>query len=141
MSVDGFISSSALFHDKDGTTTLKVVSLASADSYSSGMVAIASGTCGTSVSTVDFSQYKKPDGTDFDVNYISSVLRLAFTSDNPAKMTTAGNIAAMTVGANRNEVSIVTNPGFSGLVPATPPVVQVAAVSGTANYSVILLGE
>lgn len=141
MSVDGFISSSAIFHDKDGTTTLKVVSLASADSYSSGKVAIASGTCGTSVATVDFSQYKKPDGTDFDVIDVSTVLRLAFTSDNPAKMTTAGNIAAMTVGSNANEVSVVTNPGFFGLTPATPPVVQVAAISGTANYSVILLGE
>jgi len=141
MSVDGFISSSAIFHDKDGTTTLKVVSLASADSYSSGKVAIAYGTCGTSVATVDFSQYKKPDGTDFDVTDVSTVLRLAFASDNPAKMTTAGNIAAMTVGSNANEVSVVTNPGFSGLTPATPPVVQVAAISGTANYSVILLGE
>lgn len=141
MSLDGFVSSSAIFHDKDGTTTLKVVSLASADSYSSGQVAIASGTCGTSAATVDFSQYKKPDGTDFEATDVTTVLRLAFTSDNPAKMTTAGNIAAMTVGSSRNEVSIVTNPGFSGFVPAAPPVVQVAAVSGTANYSVILLGE
>jgi len=141
MSVDGFISSSALFHDKDGTTTLKVVSLASADSYSSGKVAIASGTCGTSVATVDFSQYKKPDGTDFDVTDVTTALRLAFTSDNPAYMTTSGNIAAMTVGSSRNEVSIATNHGFSVASTATQPVVQVAAVSGTANYSVILLGE
>ena len=52
MSIEGSINVSALFHDKDGTTTMKVVSLRSANEYTTGKVAIVTGTAGTATLTL-----------------------------------------------------------------------------------------
>ena len=41
-----------LFHDTDGTTSLKVVSLEDSTAYITGKVAIVTGTCGTTNVTV-----------------------------------------------------------------------------------------
>ena len=52
MSIEGSINVSALFHDRDGTTTMKVVSLRSSDEYTTGQVAIITGTAGTAQTTI-----------------------------------------------------------------------------------------
>ena len=40
MSIEGSINVSALFHDRDGTTAMKVLSLRSSDEYTTGKVRI-----------------------------------------------------------------------------------------------------
>lgn len=47
MAIDGRINVDVLFHDTDGTTSLKVVSLEDSKAYTTGKVAIVSGTVGT----------------------------------------------------------------------------------------------
>jgi hypothetical protein len=45
MAIDGRINVDVLFHDTDGTTSLKVVSLEDSTAYTTGQVAIVTGTC------------------------------------------------------------------------------------------------
>jgi hypothetical protein len=45
MAIDGRINVDVLFHDTDGTTSLKVVSLEDSTAYTTGKVAIVTGTC------------------------------------------------------------------------------------------------
>jgi hypothetical protein len=45
MTVEGRITVDALFHDKDGTNAINVISLTKADGYSDGIVCVVSGTC------------------------------------------------------------------------------------------------
>lgn len=52
MSIEGRITVDALLHDKDGTTSLKVLSLQDSDSYPSGVAAMWTGTCGTAAVTL-----------------------------------------------------------------------------------------
>lgn len=141
MSLEGLISTSALFHEKDGTASMKVVNAASAESYSSGKIAIVSGTCGTALTSVDFSQYKTAAGEDFDILNVTEVRRLAFSATPAGMMETSGSIPIMYVGSSSGEVSVVSSPGFTGIVPVSPPQVSVRSISGTASYTVMLLGE
>ena len=140
MSLDGSISASALFHDKDGTTTIKVVSLESVESPSSGIVAFYSGTCGTSLTSIDFSQYTRASGDVVSAESFASVTRIAFSATPAGKLTTGGSIPAMTIGSSSGSTSLVANPGFSGAAPSSPPTVQVQSVSGSAAYSIVLYG-
>lgn len=52
MSIDGRINVDCLFHDKDGTASLKVVSLQESTAYTTGKVAIITGTVGTAQTTI-----------------------------------------------------------------------------------------
>lgn len=140
MSAEGIISSSCLFHDKDGDAALRVVSLSSSESYASGNVAVVSGTCGTTAVTIDFSQYKTAAGDAAAAGDWPAVIRLAFSASPAGIMETSGNIAAMSVGSKAGEVACVSNPGFAGSTPDLDPVVTVKAVSGTASYTVVIVG-
>lgn len=64
MAIDGRINVDVLFHDTDGTTSLKVVSLEDSTAYTSGKVAIVTGTVGTAVASIPVSSttYKNAAG-------------------------------------------------------------------------------
>ena len=63
MSIEGRISIDALFHDKDGTASLKVVSLQDSRAYTSGKVAVVTGTLSTASSTISHaSAFRGADG-------------------------------------------------------------------------------
>jgi hypothetical protein len=53
MAVNGRINVDVLFHDTDGTTSLKVVSLEGSTELTTGQVAIVTGTVGTASVTID----------------------------------------------------------------------------------------
>ncbi len=75
MSIDGRINIDALFHDKDGTASLKVVSLQSTDSYTSGNVAIVTGTVGTAQTTISVAGvYKDAAGNPVTISDSERVL-------------------------------------------------------------------
>lgn len=141
MSVDGSISASALFHDKDGTTTMKVVSLESVEAYSEGLVASFTGTCGTSATQIDFSQYVKANGDQLSSTSFSAITRLAFSASPAGVMETGGNIPEMAAGSKDGSVSVIENPGWSGFfIPSSPPIVSMRSISGTASYTVVCYG-
>lgn len=140
MSLDGSISASALFHDKDGTTAIKVVSLESVEAYSEGLVAMFTGTCGTSLTQIDFSQYTKANGDQLSSYSFNTITRLAFSASPAGVMETAGNIPEMKVGSKSGSVAVVENPGWLGLVPLASPTVSVRSISGTATYTIVCYG-
>lgn len=140
MSIDGSISASALFHDKDGTTTMKVVSLESVESYSDGLVASFTGTCGTSATQIDFSQYTKANGGQLTSTSFATITRLAFSASPAGVMETAGNIPEMKVGSKLGSVAVAENPGWGGFTPVSSPVVSARSISGTATYTVVCYG-
>ena len=75
MALNGRINVDVLFHDTDGTTSLKVVSLEGSSEYATGVVAVASGTVGTAQQTLNISSYRGADG---NVVAFTSAQRAAF---------------------------------------------------------------
>lgn len=70
----------------EGVEAEKKVAVSSAVNLESAVVAVASGTCGTSAVNIDFSQYRGADGelVDFGgINGLNDTLRVAFSA-NPA---------------------------------------------------------
>lgn len=62
MTIEGRINVDALFQDRDGTTSVKVVSLRSNNEYTTGKVVIVGGTAGTAA--VEFNAFSAPDYPD-----------------------------------------------------------------------------
>ena len=83
MAIDGRINVDVLFHDTDGTTSLKVVSLEDSTAYTTGKVAIVTGTCGTTNVTVETSPSTFRDASgaivDFDTDD-GIIQRFAFSA-------------------------------------------------------------
>jgi hypothetical protein len=79
MAIDGRINVDVLFHDTDGTTSLKVVSLEDSTAYTTGKVAIVTGTCGTTEVSVSISPGTYRDASGAIVNF-TSVSRFAFAA-------------------------------------------------------------
>jgi hypothetical protein len=77
MAIDGRINVDVLFHDTDGTTSLKVVSLEDSTAYTTGKVAIVTGTVGTTEVSVSISPGTYRDASGAIVNF-TSVSRFAF---------------------------------------------------------------
>jgi hypothetical protein len=79
MAINGRINVDVLFHDTDGTTSLKVVSLEGSTELTTGQVAIVTGTCGTAAVAISIqpSAYKDASG---NLVSFSSVERVVFLS-------------------------------------------------------------
>lgn len=129
MTISGRINVDALVHDTSGTTSLKVLSVDSSDSLTTGKVAIVSGTCGTaSVSiAVAPSVYVDSSGTAATFATVSRVViegtaALKFTAPSVTAYSSSTNCAAFALSGH------------------TTSAVNIAAVSGTATYSIILVG-
>lgn len=69
MSIEGRINVDVLFHDTDGTASLKVVSLQSSNAYTSGRVAVVTGTVGTAQTTISVNDvYKDASGSPVTIS-------------------------------------------------------------------------
>lgn len=75
MSIEGRINVDCLFHDKDGTASMKVVSLQSSDAYTTGKVAVITGTVGSAQTTITVSDvYKNSSGDPVTIGEAQRVL-------------------------------------------------------------------
>lgn len=131
MALDGRINVDVLFHDTDGTTSLKVVSLEDATSYTTGKVAVVSGTAGTSEVSIAYSSlgYKNASG---DPVAFSLVRRVAIKASRDFFLQeTAG---APGVSVKQNEVSLLSIGGGTGIE------LQPEYTSGTAAYTIVIYG-
>lgn len=140
MSLDGLISNSLLFHDKDGTTSLKVVSLSSGKAVSSGKVAVVSGTVGTA--TISFGPI---EGGGFLGGYrdasgehvgFSSITGFALKSDASVYAKQSAQ-SYPTIVSDSNEVAYtrVVTPDVGEYINVTK------TSSGTCNYTLVIYGE
>ena len=132
MSIEGRINVDVLFHDKDGTASLKVVSLQDSFAASSGKVAVVSGTCGTAAVTIQVapSSYRDASGSLVSFSAITKTIVEAGANPliitNPSIIVSAGSVAVVPA-----EIADFDD---SGQLPT------VASASDTSSYTMIFYG-
>lgn len=133
MAIDGRISVDALFHDTDGTASLKVVSLQSSKAYTSDKVAIVTGTIGSSLIAINPAaiSYRNAAG---DLVSISSVSRIAFMAGKRCKIEPASEDTL--VWASPNEPVLFNTEQGNDLISISPAALGTA----TATYTLLLYG-
>ena len=133
MSIEGSINVSALFHDRDGTTAMKVVSLRSSDEYTTGKVAIVTGTAGTAQTSIAIGDVYR-DAAGELVSLIPT--RVAFAWSNVNSRLLESNDGAGTIGfllrSRGGEVATTTHGGPTNLV--------LRQGSNTGTYTIVLYG-
>jgi hypothetical protein len=131
MAIDGRINVDVLFHDTDGTASLKVVSLEDATTYTAGKVAIVAGTCGTTAVTIATSPsvYRNASGS---LVSFSTIERVAFAATPSATVDVYQRI-----GGGDN---VITSRNGQAAVVDTPGVTFVYTTAGTASYTLVLYG-
>jgi hypothetical protein len=134
MSIEGSINVSALFHDKDGTTSLKVVSLESSTAYTTGKVALLTGTAGTaavSFSTIGATAYRDASGS---LVSFSAVQKVAFSwSGSSARVLSDLNDNAFVMRSANNAVAVSDATNFN-IQP------ELSGGVGTGTYTIVLYG-
>jgi hypothetical protein len=130
MSIDGRITVDALFHDRSGDR-LKVLSLASSEGYTTGKVAIVTGTVGTSQTSLNTYSTSYRDSSGSLVTF-STLSRVVFSySGSTAKK--FNDINGNFLLSSRNNEPAASS--VSGNVDAL-----IEAGSGTGTYTIILYG-
>jgi|DEB19_MinimDraft_3_1074340.scaffolds.fasta_scaffold08380_4 hypothetical protein len=132
MSIEGRINVDVLFHDKDGTSSLKVLSLQDSDAYAVGEAAMWSGTCGTAAVTLSFGPTTYRDAAGSLVSVVPGGSgRVAFLA--------SGNGGVLT---QQNGSVVLFSQGHACLSNIDEQEsVSVAAFAGTTRYTVIVYSE
>lgn len=135
MSIEGRITVDCLFHDKDGAASLKVVSLQGSTEYTTGKVAIVTGTCGTTHVQIDPnpSTYRNAAGS---IVSIAQVRRVAFSATSPypgALLQDSSGTVLRSVGGSVAVSDSIDAGGGEFLV-------HVGGTAGTASYTLVIYG-
>jgi hypothetical protein len=133
MAINGRINVDVLFHDTDGTTSLKVVSLEGSTELTTGQVAIVTGTVGTAAVAISIqpSAYKDASG---NLVSFSSVERVVFLS--------SGNCL---VEETDTQSQVARSLGRVSVGDCSPSAQQNFSIApqysaGTASYTLVLYG-
>lgn len=135
MSIEGRIAVDVGFSEStsaSGVQSLKRIALTSTDSYSSGKVAVISGTASTQVTTIPVNPSTFRDASGSLVAFTSSVSRVAFKSSGPASISDASS--GSTVLCDGNSVSVFSLTGNGG------DDLQIQSASGTVSYTIVIYG-
>ena len=136
MSIEGSINVSALFHDKDGTTAMKVVSLRSANEYTTGKVAIVTGTVGTTAvslwgpSGIGFGGYRDAAGDLVSIVQVTRIV-LRCNTVNDGVVLKDDDLSKTLLFHNSTRAAVCENDGGS---------LTIEAVSNTQSFTAILFG-
>jgi len=138
MAINGRINVDVLFHDTDGTTSLKVVSLEDSTEHTTGRVAVVTGTVGSAVVTIQTSPsiYRDSSGETVDFDQGDGLVRrIAFQATGVrCKLSFQGGNLAYSSGA----VSVIDT---LGVVAAGDPLsIARDTTAGTASYTLVLYG-
>ena len=131
MGLDGRINVDVLFHDTDGTASLKVVSLEDSTAYTTGKVAVVTGTCGTATVTINVAPSTYRDASGALVS-LASVERIAFAATPAANIDTGQRTSG---GDN-----VITSRNGQINIVDVPSVQFVYTTAGTASYTLVLYG-
>jgi len=129
MTISGRLSVDALVHDTTGTTSLKALSLESSESVTTGTVAIVTGTCGTSAVSIAVAPSTYVDSAGSAVTF-ATVTRVVLQGTAALKFTSSSVTA----------YSGTTQCAAFALNGHTTAAVGIAAVTGTATYTILLVG-
>ena len=132
--VRGVISIDVKFTDSttsSGVSSLKTISLRDATEYSSGKVAIVTGTVGTAAITVDPapSAYRNASG---EIVSFASISKVAFQSSRGVSVSNDGSPITLSLGG----VAVAC----ANLPSPEPFVLQPQYTVGTASYTLVLYG-
>ena len=136
MSLEGRINVDCLFHDKDGTASLKVVSLQRSEAYTSGKVAVLNGTMTTAGATITSATGYK-DAAGDEVRF-SEINRVAFQSSRDAVVIDDAAFCKV-----RSRTGLVGIGEFRVGDGESLTISRTSAVtwpSGTASYTLVLYG-
>ena len=134
MSIEGRIAIDVNFADSSdatGVQSLKKISLVDTSSYSSGKVAIVTGTCGTAAVSIALAPTSYRDASGGFVSF-SVVSRIAFAANPSSSCGADGEDEQVVSSGNRVSVTDVSTPtSFS---------VARIGTSGTAAYTLVMYG-
>jgi hypothetical protein len=136
MSLEGRINVDVLFHDKDGTASLKVVSLQDSRGYTSGKVAVITGAAGTSSVQIQ-SYFENPTYRDSSGELVQflEVNRVLFSwSGSNIRTLTDAEYGSATLKSKQNYIAL------TDFVPADQFVPVISSGSGTGTYTILLYG-
>ena len=134
MSIEGRIAVDVSFADSatsSGVQSLKRITLTSTDSYTTGKVALVSGTCGTAAVAVAVAPSTYSDSSGSAVSF-ATVTRFAFAASAAAVCSEVAGAGVAVSGGSRVSVSDSRSGGTAGF--------NVSAYSGTASYSLVIVG-
>lgn len=132
--VRGKISIDVQFADSTtsaGVQSLKTITLQDTTEYTSGKVAIVTGTVGTATQGVDTSRYLNASGNPVTFSTIS---RIALQSPTQVRLSSGFSLLAV---SKNNQLSITSNV----LNNDSPGTLVLNSFSGTASYTLVLYGE
>jgi hypothetical protein len=134
MALNGTINVSMSFVDTASSTGVeseKKASLASADVYTSGKVAVVTGTVGTAAQNIDLSDldYRDAAGNLVTMSYVD---RAGFVSENEAFVSFVDIDIKLHATDNHMAISCVHN---------TDDTVNVYTTNGTSSYTLLLFGS
>ena len=134
MSIEGRIAVDVSFADSatsSGVQSLKRITLTSTDSYTTGKVALVSGTCGTAAVAVAVAPSTYSDSSGSAVSF-ATVTRFAFAASAAAVCSEVAGAGVAVSGGSRVSVSDSRSGGTAGF--------NVSAYSGTASYTLVVYG-
>jgi hypothetical protein len=136
MSIEGRIAVDVSFADSatsSGVQSLKKISLTDTTSYTTGKVAIVTGTIGTAITNINFSSVSYKNASGSDVSF-SKVQRIAFSATPLAFLDSAAAVGGgdNVLVSQHNEATLVD--GREG------GQVSIYTTSGTASYTLVLYG-
>jgi hypothetical protein len=134
MSIDGRFTVDVLFHDLDGVSSVKVLSLESGDAATTGKVALVTGTIGTATVTISRAPipYTGADGGSVSFTFVE---RVALRGNPHVELTT--NASGKTYFASGNRVGVYELTGTE----RTNTSFAVRTTTGTATYSMLVYGS
>ena len=140
MGLNGRINVDVLFHDTDGTTSLKVVSLEDSTEYTAGKVAVVTGTCGTNAVTIatlgGSLAYRDASGAQV---VFSSFDRMAVNGSQGVILAGSGQYADVSLASTNGRVAVCDRPPQDVLVPVSGSL-NIRTKVGTASYTLVLYG-
>jgi hypothetical protein len=132
MGLDGRINVDVLFHDTDGTTSLKVVSLEGSNQYTAGKVAVVTGTCGTTAVTISGGGLLYRNAAGQLVTF-SEYSRVAFQSSRDCTATDGDSVD--------NRCRSIGNVALCDWNPVGSSIdIEPKFTSGTASFTLVLYG-
>lgn len=134
MSIEGRIAIDVNFADSSdatGVQSLKKISLVDTKSYTTGKVAIVTGTCGTAGVTVALAPTTYRDSSGGLVSF-AAIERVAFSASPAANI----DVQQRSGGGD----NVITSRSGALAVVDTPSVTFVYTTAGTASYTLVIYG-
>lgn len=134
MSIEGRIAIDVNFADSTtgtGVQSLKKIALADTQTYTTGKVALVSGTAGTAAVAIAVAPSEYKDASGAAVSF-ATVSRFAFAASAAAVCSEAAGSGVAISGSNRVAVCDSRSGGTAGF--------NVSAYSGTASYTLVIYG-